>query len=160
MKKWIDRWNTYWFPTTTTTALALCRIIAVAAQLFWFFPSLRYHLNLLEKNPEFIEPQLLIRAITAIVPRDVLFTPSGLSVLYWVTFVAGAAALVGLFSPAHPFSFLLWGAGYLWLRDIRTPISIIPRQCTTFFSWRSRFPRRVKAFRSMRSSAGVEVGHR
>ena len=107
MKKWIDRWNAYWFPTTTTTALALCRIIAVAAQLFWFFPSLRYHLNLLTKNPEFIEPQLLIRAITAIVPRDVLFTPSGLSALYWVTFVAGAAALVGLFTRTSLFVFAL-----------------------------------------------------
>lgn len=98
MKQWIDRWNAYWFPTTTTTALALCRIIAVAAQLFWFFPSLRYHLNLLEKNPEFIEPQVLIRAISAIIPRDSLFTHSGLTVLYWVTFLAGAAALVGLFT--------------------------------------------------------------
>ena len=102
MKKWIARWNAYWFPTTTTTALALTRIIAVAAQLFWFFPSLRYQLNLLEKNSEFIEPQLLIRAITAIVPRDVLFTPCGCSVFCWVTVAAGLAALVGLL-PGHPF---------------------------------------------------------
>jgi hypothetical protein len=107
VKKWIARWNAYWFPTTTTTALALTRIIAVAAQLFWFFPSLRYQLNLLEKNSEFIEPQLLIRAITAVVPRDLLFTPSGFSVFYWVTVIAGLAALVGLFTRTSLFVFAL-----------------------------------------------------
>jgi hypothetical protein len=98
MRRWVDRWNAYWFPTTPTLHLAICRIVAVAAQLFWFFPNLEAHQNLLVKNPEFIEPQLLIRAIAAIVPREVFFTPDAFAVLYRVTMVAGVAALVGLFT--------------------------------------------------------------
>lgn len=105
--RWIDRWDQYWFPTTTTRYLALSRIIAVGAQLFWFFPSLDYQINLAEKNSEFIDPQLLISAISALVPREMLFTASGLTVLYWVTFAAGIAALVGLFTRPAMFVFAL-----------------------------------------------------
>jgi hypothetical protein len=82
VKRWIDRWNAYWFPTTTTRHLAICRIIAVGAQLFWFFPSMDYQFNFLEKNSEFIAPQVLIRAIAAIVPRVVFFTSSAFTALY------------------------------------------------------------------------------
>jgi hypothetical protein len=103
----IDRWNAYWFPLTTTLSLSLSRIIVVAAQLVWFFPDLGKHLNLLDKNSEFIDSQLLIRAITAVVPRDVLFTPHGLTALYWITAVAGIAALVGLFTRTSLFIFAL-----------------------------------------------------
>jgi hypothetical protein len=107
VKRWIDRWNAYWFPTTTTRHLAICRIIAVGAQLFWFFPSMDHQFNLLEKNSEFIAPQVLIRAIAAIVPREVFFTSSAFSALYWVTIVAGLAALVGLFTRTSLFVFAL-----------------------------------------------------
>jgi uncharacterized membrane protein YphA (DoxX/SURF4 family) len=98
VKRWIDRWNAFWFPVSSTTNLAVARIIAVAAQLFWFFPSLQYHLNLLEKNQAFVDPQWLIRAITAVVPRDVLFTRPIFSAIYWITVVAGVLALIGLFT--------------------------------------------------------------
>jgi Vitamin K-dependent gamma-carboxylase len=97
VKRWIDRWNAYWFPTTTTLSLAISRILAVAAQLFWFFPNLDKNLNLL-KNTEFTDPQPLIRAISAIVPRAVFFTPTILTAVYWITVVAGITALVGLFT--------------------------------------------------------------
>ncbi len=107
LRHWIDRWNAYWFPTTSTVNLAVCRIVAVATQLFWFPPSLDEHLNLLRKNSEFIEPQLLTRAISAMVPRDVFFTPSVFTVLYWITAVAGLAALVGLFTRTSMFVFAL-----------------------------------------------------
>ena len=107
VKRWIDRWNAFWFPTTTTRNLAIARIIAVAAQLFWFFPSLNDQLDLLKNNSEFINPQLLIRGISAIVPREVFFTPSAFTVLYWVTFAAGILALVGLFTRASLFVFAL-----------------------------------------------------
>lgn len=96
VRRWIDRWNAYWFPATPTFHLAICRIVAVAAQLFWFFPNLEEHQNLLVKNQDFIEPQLLIRLIAAVVPREVFFTPDAFAVLYWVTAVAGVAALIGL----------------------------------------------------------------
>jgi hypothetical protein len=107
VSRWIDRWNAYWFPTAPTLHLAICRIVAVAAQLFWFFPDLAIQQNRLLKNPEFIEPQLLIRVISAIVPREVFFTPDAFAVLYWVTTVAGAAALVGLFTRTSLFVFAL-----------------------------------------------------
>jgi hypothetical protein len=107
VKRWIDRWNAYWFPTTTTRHLAICRIIAVGAQLFWFFPSMDYQFNFLEKNSEFIAPQVLIRAIAAIVPREVFFTSSAFTALYWVIIVAGLAALVGLFTRTSLFVFAL-----------------------------------------------------
>jgi hypothetical protein len=95
VKQWVDRWNWYWFPTTTSLNLAGARIVAVAAQLFWFFPPLEYQINLVSKNPDFIDPQPIIRAIVALMPRDVLFNPGGLTVLFWVTAAAGVAALVG-----------------------------------------------------------------
>jgi Vitamin K-dependent gamma-carboxylase len=105
--RWTDRWNAYWFPTTPTLHLAICRIVAVAAQLFWFFPSMEEQRNLLLLNSEFIEPQLLIRAIDAVVPREVFFTPGAFTVLYWMTIAAGAAALVGLFTRTSLFVFAL-----------------------------------------------------
>lgn len=107
VKRWIQRWNAYWFPTTTTLSLSISRIIAVAAQLFWFFPELDYNLHLLEKNPEFMDPQPLIRAISAIVPRAVFFTPTVLTGIYWMTVVAGITALVGLFTRTSLFVFAL-----------------------------------------------------
>jgi hypothetical protein len=107
VKRWIDRWNRYWFPTTTTRTLALCRIIAVAAQIFWFVPDLEGHINLVSKNTAFIDPQVVISAISSIVPRSVLFTPQGITILYWSTLVAGIAALVGLFTRTSLFVFAL-----------------------------------------------------
>lgn len=107
MKRWIDRWNAYWFPETSTLYLSITRIVMVATQLFWLSSPLREHLNLVEKNREFINPQLLISAIAAIVPRDVFFSPSGFTVFYWVISVAGLAALVGLFTRVSLFVFAL-----------------------------------------------------
>jgi hypothetical protein len=107
VSRWADRWNAYWFPKTPILHLAICRVAAVAAQLFWFFPDLEEHQNLLVKNPEFIEPQLLIRAISAVLPREAFFTPEAFSLLYWVTLVAGVSALVGLFTRASLFAFAL-----------------------------------------------------
>ena len=107
VRRWTDRWNAYWFPATPTLHLAICRIVAVAAQLFWFFPDLEEHQNLLVKNPEFIEPQLLISVISAVVPRDVFFTPDAFAVLYWATMAAGVAALVGFFTRTSLFVFAL-----------------------------------------------------
>ena len=94
-RRWLERWNAYWFPTTTTLNLAGARIFAVAAELVWFFPSLRYHIELATKNTHFVDPQPIIRLITAFVPREAVFTPFGLTVMSWVMWLAGCAALVG-----------------------------------------------------------------
>jgi uncharacterized membrane protein YphA (DoxX/SURF4 family) len=98
LTRWLERWKQYWFPRTPTLNLAGARIVAVAAQLFWFFPVWDYQLNLLTKNDRFIDPQPIIRAITLLAPREVFFTPEVWTVLYRVTFGAGLLALVGLFT--------------------------------------------------------------
>ena len=103
----IALWNRYWFPTTSTLNLAGARIVAVAAQLFWFFPGLDYHINLASKNPAFIDPQPMIRAIDALLPREALFNPAGLTTLWWATAVAGVLALVGLWTRPALFGFSL-----------------------------------------------------
>ena len=105
--RWMDRWNAYWFPVTPTLDLAVCRIVAVAAQLLWFFPNLAEHTNLLVKNTDFIEPQLIVRIIAALVPREAFFTPGVFTALYWVTMLAGVSALVGFFTRASLFAFAL-----------------------------------------------------
>ena len=76
MKRLIAIWNAYWFPTTTTLNLAGARIVAVAAQVFWLFPSLDHQINLATKNSAFIDPQPLIRAIDAIVPPGTDINPA------------------------------------------------------------------------------------
>jgi uncharacterized membrane protein YphA (DoxX/SURF4 family) len=107
VKRWIERWDAYWFPETTTRELALSRIIVVGTQLLLFSPSLEKHINFLTKNSDFIDPQLLISAIAAVFPRNVWFTPSAFTTLYWVTFAAGLLTLVGLFTRPAAFVFAL-----------------------------------------------------
>jgi len=107
VKRWIERWNAYWFPETTTLFLSISRIVLVASQLFWFSRSLSTHLNLVEKNTEFINPQWVISAAAAILPHDTFFTSSGFTVLYWVIAVAGVLALIGLFTRTVLFVFAL-----------------------------------------------------
>jgi hypothetical protein len=108
MKHWTDLWNRYWFPTTATRTLALCRVIAVAAQLVWFVPNtLERHINLVLKNSAFVDPQILIRGIDAVLPRDVVFTPQSITALYWITVAAGITAVVGLFARTSLFIFAL-----------------------------------------------------
>ncbi len=102
---WADRWNAYWFPMTGTVRLAICRIIAVAALLFWFPPVLERNLTLVRHNADFIDPQLLLVALSAVVPRSLLFDPSTLTLLHRVMLAAGALALVGLFTRASLFVF-------------------------------------------------------
>ena len=101
----MDRWNAWWFPPSSTLHLAICRIVAVLAQLVWFYPDLGEHVNLLQKNHEFIEPQLITRILAAVFSRDAFFSPSMFIALYWVTFAFGILALVGLFSRLSLFLF-------------------------------------------------------
>jgi len=49
--------------------------------------------------------------VTAIVPRDVLFTPSGLTAVYWVSMAAGLLAVIGLFTRSALFVYAL-GYGF------------------------------------------------
>jgi hypothetical protein len=98
VKRLIALWNAYWFPTTSTLNLAATRIVAVAAEVFWLFPSLQGQIRLLTANPGFSYPQPLIRLVDAVFPHDLVFSPGGFTVIYWVSMAAGLAALVGFAS--------------------------------------------------------------
>jgi uncharacterized membrane protein YphA (DoxX/SURF4 family) len=101
VQRWIDGWNAYWFPSTSTLALSICRIVVVAVHVVWFIPafaSLPEQIYLLEKNSDFVNPQLIISAISAAVPRAAFFTPDVFTVLHGATLIAGILALVGLFT--------------------------------------------------------------
>jgi uncharacterized membrane protein YphA (DoxX/SURF4 family) len=91
-------WDRYWFTPAPTVNLAMARILAVASQLFWVFPSLDEQLSRLQANSRFIHPQMLIRGVAAIFPRDTWFTPGTITTLYWLTVAAGVLALIGLFT--------------------------------------------------------------
>jgi hypothetical protein len=61
----------------------------------------------MEKNTGFISPQLLIVAISALIPRELFFTPSGFAILYWITIASGVTALIGPFTRTSVFIFAL-----------------------------------------------------
>jgi hypothetical protein len=79
--------------------------VAVGAQLFWFYPNLAEHVNLLQKNEEFIHPQLITRILVAVFSRDAVFNPGTFTLLYWGTFAVGLLALAGLFTRVSLFLF-------------------------------------------------------
>jgi hypothetical protein len=79
--------------------------VAVGAQLLWFYPNLAEHVNLLQKNDEFVHPQLITRMLVALFSRDAVFNPSAFTVLYWATFAVGLLALAGLFTRVSLFLF-------------------------------------------------------
>jgi uncharacterized membrane protein YphA (DoxX/SURF4 family) len=107
VRRWIDHWNAFWFPEATTLRLSICRILVVASQLFLFFPPLADQIDLLKRNTGFIEPQLLIVAISTIFPTDMFFTPETFRVIHWVTAVAGITCLLGFATRTSAFVFAL-----------------------------------------------------
>ncbi|HEX6105208.1 MAG TPA: HTTM domain-containing protein [Gemmatimonadales bacterium] len=110
-QRWIERWNAFWFPPASPLNLAGARVVAAATQLFWFMPSLAHQVNLASKNSEFIDPQPIIRVIAAVIPREALFNPTGVTVIWWGTAAAAVLALVGLFTRT---SLFLLALGY-WI---------------------------------------------
>src|SRR2546427_6026328 len=85
----------------------MARIIAVGLQLLFFLPSLDKHFELLDKNPNFIDPQLIISAIARIFPREDYFTHANFTALHWLMVVAGILALIGLFTRVSVLVFAL-----------------------------------------------------
>ena len=105
LQRWIARWNAYWFPLGSPVNLAAVRIIAVGAQIYWLLPLLRHNVNLATKNTEFLDPQIVVRLITAVVPKEVAFSPDAITAIHWVTIAAGLTAMVGLFTRTSLFVF-------------------------------------------------------
>jgi uncharacterized membrane protein YphA (DoxX/SURF4 family) len=79
----------------------------VGAQLFLFLPSLEEQINLVKKNTGFIEPQLFIHLISAVVLRERFFTAMTFTLLYWLMIIAGISSLVGYFTRASTLVFAL-----------------------------------------------------
>ena len=98
LRELAEWWDWYWFTPAPTVNLALARILTVAAHLFWLFPSLDEQLVRLESSPHFIHPQLLIRAVAAVFPREVWFTPRTITIVWWSIKALGLLSLVGLFT--------------------------------------------------------------
>lgn len=103
----LGRWNTFWFPPGRTRNLALCRILVVGATLFLFYPSFSAIRDLVELGGPFIEPQLLIAAISSILPAEKVFSLTTLAILYWITAVAGLTTLVGFRTRTSAFVFAM-----------------------------------------------------
>ena len=103
----IAAWNRIWFSPSAGLRLAFARILVVACQLFIFFPSLREQLRFLGPGREYIEPQALISGLSALLPAGVFPTAASLTLVYWVTAVAGALTLVGLATRASALVFAL-----------------------------------------------------
>src|SRR5690242_21107468 len=82
-------------------------MVVVAVEVLFFFPSLKYQIDLAVRNPSFQDPQPLIRLITAVVPRETLFTPAGLTVIYWVSMIAAVLGIIGLFTQPALFVYAL-----------------------------------------------------
>jgi hypothetical protein len=61
----------------------------------------------LENNTKFIDPQLFIAAITKIVPREVFFTPTMLTLLSQINILVGISALLGWYTRTSLFLFTL-----------------------------------------------------
>jgi hypothetical protein len=94
----LEWWDRYWFTPAPTVNLAVARILAVAAQVFWLLPSLDEQLGRLQANSSFLHPQILIRLVAAVFPRDVWFTPHAIIVVWWLVVALGLLSLVGLFT--------------------------------------------------------------
>lgn len=98
LRKLAEWWDRYWFTPAPTVNLAVARILAVAAQVFWLLPSLDEQLGRLQSNSSFLHPQVMIRLIAAVFPREVWFTPRTISVVWWLVVALGLLSLVGLFT--------------------------------------------------------------
>ena len=93
--------------------------------MLWFFPSLSYQITLATRNTEFDHPQLLIRLVTAFVPREVVFTPTVLTIVYGIAMTAGLLALIGL---GTRYALLVYGLAYgFFVRALAA--SVVDQRC-------------------------------
>ena len=103
----IHRWNGYWFAESAGVQLAVCRVVVVAAQLFLFFPSLDSQLMFLRPFGGFIDPQILIVAISKLLPDNLFPTVAALTIIYWTTVAAGITTLIGFLTRSSALVFAL-----------------------------------------------------
>ncbi len=66
----------------------MARIMVVGMQLLFFLPDLDKHFDLLEKNPHFIDPQVIISAIAGFSRETITSRTANFTVLDWVLVAA------------------------------------------------------------------------
>lgn len=105
----IERWQRWWFPEDSGFDLAVCRILVAGAQVFVFLPFFMAtpseHVALIERGSGFVDPQWLIRLLSAVVPRDAW--PAVVHGAWALSVVAGIATLVGWKTRASALCFAL-----------------------------------------------------
>jgi len=116
MNRFVQGWQNFWFPESSAYNLAICRIIITASKLIFFFPSLEFHIDLLDGGTKFIEPQIFISLIDALFPADLVFTSQSISIIYWITAIAGLTAVIGLATRASALVFALGNWFFVALR--------------------------------------------
>ncbi len=107
MNRWMSRWNAFWFPEDNGVRLGVCRIIIAVSQLVLFFPSLEANILKAKLGGDFVDPQVLIVAVTSILPKGWFPTPHSLEVIYWATATAGITTIVGVLTRGSAFVFAL-----------------------------------------------------
>lgn len=116
MSRIVEYWRCFWFPESSAYNLAICRIVIIAAQLIFFFPSLGFHIDLLSGGTEFVEPQMFIALIDTLFPADVVFTAQAVTTIYWLTAVTGLTAVVGFATRTSALVFALGNWFFVALR--------------------------------------------
>ena len=105
--RWIDLWHRYWFEQTTAVRISMCRMIMVFCQLTWFRPELSKQLHLIRHNEKMIDPQVLIRAVTAVVPADQFRSEACMTGMFWLMMVTGVMSLIGILTRPALFIFAI-----------------------------------------------------
>lgn len=90
-------WQRFWFPTSTTFGLSVCRILASLTMVLFFLPSWDKQLWVISR-PGFEGTQGLIDLILLFVSEETFRSEAFLRPIYWVALVAGWFAVVGLFT--------------------------------------------------------------
>ena len=113
-------WRNYWFPPTPLVYLALVRIIAVGTQLgVMLLPrgyKLRYFGGLAALPDSMYKPLPALQLFLFPFGLDARPSFELLTIIYWVTAVAGASALLGLKSRL---SLLVFAAGSTFLQAFK-----------------------------------------
>jgi predicted DCC family thiol-disulfide oxidoreductase YuxK/uncharacterized membrane protein YphA (DoxX/SURF4 family) len=111
--KYLDWWVAYWFRPAPIINLAICRIVLVGYQLFHLSHSAMGPLIRLSELPDSLyRPLPILRFLT--LPFGWNYRPSldVLEAVYWITFVAGILAFVGL---KTNFSLVVFAVGNVFL---------------------------------------------
>lgn len=87
----------YFFPAGWTTRLAVMRLICVGTGLLFFRYPMQEHIDMLA-SPGFERPQWVIQALAGLLGESHFRQPAVLYALFYLTTLAGVAAVIGVFT--------------------------------------------------------------